>query len=282
MPPKVLLQHKTSYTYQEPVYLSPQLIRLRPAVHTPVPTEAYSLSVSPANHVIHWQQDLYGNFIARVDFIGPVQELVIDVKLLVTLTPVNPFDFFLDDQVRWYPAAYPDSLKRELQIYLEITESGPLMQAWLAKADLSRRDMIEFLTVINQFVHQHIAYQLRLEPGIQTSEESLQKRLGSCRDSAWLMVQMLRHAGLAARFVSGYLIQLNTEAGKDLADLHAWVEVYLPGAGWIGLDPTGGLLAGEGHIPLACTPDAAGAAPISGTSGVTNTSFTHSMQIMRF
>ncbi len=285
---RFLLQHKTRYVYDNPVFLSTQLVRLKPAVHSRTLIEAYSFLVAPANHDLHWLQDPFGNFIARIDFIGPVQEMVLEVKLIADLTTINPFDFFVDEYALFYPFKYEPQLKQYLMPYLEIVDKGPLIKQWLEKADLSKRRIVDFLVYINQLVFQNISYTTRLQPGVQSSEESLEKALGSCRDSAWLLVQILRNAGLAARFVSGYLLQpANTSATtgaitEDTAALHAWAEVYIPGAGWIGLDPTGGLLAAEGHIPLACSPDTDGAAPITGTSGVSNTTFTYSTCISRF
>src|SRR4051812_23592008 len=285
---RVLLLHKTKYAYDSSIFLSPQLVRLKPAVHCRTPIEAYSFLVTPANHQIHWQQDPFGNFVARIDFNGPVQELVLEVKLIADLTAINPFEFFVDEYAQFFPFEYEPQVKKYLTPYLEVIDRGPLMMQWLQKADLSKRTIVEFLVLINQLVYQNISYTSRLQPGVQTSEESLEKALGSCRDSAWLLVQILRNIGLAARFVSGYLVQLSNNfttsepIQEDIAALHAWAEVYIPGAGWIGLDPTGGLLAAEGHIPLACTPDPEYAAPITGTSGVSKTTFTYSTSISRF
>jgi transglutaminase-like putative cysteine protease len=244
--------------------------------------------VSPANHVIHWQQDPFGNFIARIDFNGPVSELVIDVKLIADLVTISPFDFFVDEYVQFFPFEYETQLKKDLAAYLEIIDEGPLMRQWLEKADLSRRGIVEFLVSINQLVYRNITYTSRLQPGVQSSEESLEAAQGSCRDSAWLLVQILRNLGLAARFVSGYLVELGTDTTadnntqQDSLAFHAWTEVFIPGAGWIGLDPTGGLLAAESHIPLACAPDTSGAAPITGTSGVSKTTFSYNTNISRF
>jgi transglutaminase-like putative cysteine protease len=285
---RVLLQHKTKYIYGNSVFLSPQLVRLKPAVHCRTPIEAYSFLVTPANHLIHWQQDPFGNFLARMDFDGAVQELVLEVKLIADLTTINPFDFFVDEYAQFFPFEYEPQIRKYLDPYLEIIDKGPMMMQWLEKVDLSKRGIVDFLVLINQLVYQNITYTSRLQPGVQTSEESLEKALGSCRDSAWLLVQILRNIGLAARFVSGYLVQLSNNSTtsekiqEDTAALHAWAEVYIPGAGWIGLDPTGGLLAAEGHIPLACTPDPAYAAPVSGTSGVSKTTLTYSTSISRF
>ncbi len=149
---------------------------------------------------------------------------------------------------------------------------------------------IDFLVALNQRLQQDIKYLIRLEPGVQSPEETLTKLSGSCRDSSWLLVQMLRHFGLAARFVSGYLVQLAPDVKSldgpsgtavDFTDLHAWCEVYLPGAGWVGLDPTSGLLAGEGHIPLSCTPEPGTAAPVSGATGKCESKLHHEMRVTR-
>ena len=182
----------------------------------------------------------------------------------------NPFDFFLEPYAEACPFPYETALARELRPFLETEPAGPKLADFLASVPRNPTRTIDFLISINQRLQAAIGYVIRLEPGVQTCEETLTLRTGSCRDSAWLLVQILRHLGLAARFVSGYLIQtvpdvkpIDGPAGAttDFTDLHAWTEVYLPDAGWVGLDPTSGLLAGEGHIPLACTPDVGSAAP---------------------
>jgi uncharacterized protein (DUF2126 family)/transglutaminase-like putative cysteine protease len=270
---RVAIRHQTAYRYDKSVTLAPHVFRLRPAAHSRTPIHAYSIKISPEQHFINWQQDPFGNYLARVVFNEPAQELSIDVELIAEMTVINPFDFFVEEYADLYPFAYDDQLKQELYPYLEVREDGPLLCGWLALVDSTHRNAVDFLVDLNRRLHEDISYSIRMEPGVQTCEETLAKALGSCRDSAWLLVQILRHLGLAARFVSGYLVQLTADVKSldgpsgpeaDFTDLHAWAEVYIPGAGWIGLDPTSGLFAGEGHIPLACTPDPVSAAPITG------------------
>lgn len=280
---RVAINHTTTYHYDRNVNLSPHIFRLRPAVHSRTPIESYSFKLKPEGYFINWQQDPFGNYQARVVFPEPTNELSIEVEVIARLTVINPFDFFVEKYAEFFPFKYADVLQKELGPYLEVKEHGPLLQQWLTGVDLSKKTaIVDFLVAINQRLNKDINYTIRMEPGVQNTEETLSQALGSCRDSAWLLVQILRHVGLAARFVSGYLVQLTADVksldgpsgpAADFTDLHAWAEVYIPGAGWIGLDATSGLFAGEGHIPLACTPDFASAAPVVGGKDFSETTF---------
>jgi uncharacterized protein (DUF2126 family)/transglutaminase-like putative cysteine protease len=271
---RVALRHVTRYTYDRPVSLNPHVVRLRPAPHARTPVPAYSLRVEPTPHFLNWQQDPYSNYAARLVFPKPAKELVVTVDLVADLVPINPFDFFVEESAEKYPFQYDAALTRELVPYLETLPAGPRLRSLIDGERRAGVKMNDFLVALNRRVQQEVAYVIRMEPGVQTPEETLTLGRGSCRDSAWLLVQLCRHLGLAARFVSGYLIQLVADEKPiegpegpttDFTDLHAWAEVYVPGAGWIGLDPTSGLLAAEGHIPLACTADPQTAAPVSGS-----------------
>ncbi len=274
---RVALHHRTTYRYDRPVTLSPQVIRLRPAPHARTPISGYRLAVEPADHFVNWQQDPQGNWQARVVVPKPTDRFQVRIDLVAEMVTVNPFDFFVEESAKSWPFAYVPELARELRPYLEILPGDlPLTAAWAARARTIAKDCattVDLLVALNQRLQPEIRYLIRLEPGVQTPEETLAKASGSCRDSAWLLVQGLRRLGIAARFCSGYLIQLVADqkaldgpsgASADFTDLHAWCEAYVPGAGWIGLDPTSGLLAGEGHIPLAATAEPQNAAPISG------------------
>ncbi len=270
---RVALNHKTEYTYDRLVDLQPHVVRLRPAPHCRTPILSYSLSVKPAGHFLNWQQDPYSNYVARLVFPKPAMTFSVEVDLVAEMTAINPFDFFIEESAEKSPFVYEPILARELAPYLETAPAGPQLQALITAHHHRNCRTIDYLVAINTDLQKRISYLIRMEPGVQTCEETLTSGSGSCRDSAWLMVQLLRHLGLAARFVSGYLIQLVADMAAldgpsgpqhDFTDLHAWAEVYLPGAGWIGLDPTSGLLAGEGHIPLACAAEPITAAPITG------------------
>ncbi len=290
----VALHHKTHYTYNKPVGHSPHVVRLRPAPHCRTNILSYSLKVRPEQHFLNWQQDAFANWNGRLVFPEKASELCIEVELVAEMAVHNPFDFFLEDSAQIYPFAYEPALKKELAPFMELPEPTPKLLALVGelmdKYLTAGKRTIDFLVEVNQRLQHDIKYTIRLEPGVQTPEETLTLALGSCRDTGWLLVQTLRSMGFAARFVSGYLIQLKSDVKSldgpsgtevDFTDLHAWCEVFLPGAGWIGFDPTSGLLAGEGHIPLSCTPEPASAAPVTGAVDECESTLVHEMTVTR-
>jgi uncharacterized protein (DUF2126 family)/transglutaminase-like putative cysteine protease len=290
---RVALSHRTTYRFDRHVAIGPHEIRLRPAPHCRTPILGYSLNVAPEPHFLNWQQDPYGNWVARLVFPERSDKIEIEVDLIADLTVINPFDFFVEPYAETFPFAYAPTLAKELIPFLETAPLGPRLTAWLAdfrKTIRPDESPVLLLVRLNQLLQRQIRYLVRMQPGVQTPEETLCNASGSCRDTGWLLVQIMRHLGLAARFASGYLVQLVADikaldgpsgTTKDFTDLHAWAEVFIPGAGWIGFDPTSGLLAGEGHIPLACTADPGNAAPVIGYTDVAEVNFGVAMGVTR-
>ncbi|MGB5325463.1 MAG: transglutaminase family protein, partial [Pseudomonadales bacterium] len=287
---RIAIHHKTEYRFDQSVTVFPHVLRLRPAPHSRTVVTSYTLKVSPSSHFINWQQDPFGNYQARLVFNEKTDHLKFDIEVIAELTAYNPFDFFVESSAENFPFQYERSLRGELNPYLKKCHKSNLLQAWLAEMPSVEMPTNDFLVNVNRLTQEAIDYSLRFEPGVQTPNRTLQLRRGSCRDSAWLLVQTFRHLGMAARFVSGYLVQLAPDTRSldgpsgpehDFTDLHAWCEVYIPGAGWVGLDPTSGLFASEGHIPLACTPEPSTAAPISGATEKCKVEFAYSNEVTR-
>lgn len=287
---KVALEHYTGYEFARPVNVGPHVVRLRPAPHARTPIEAYSLEISPKNHFLNWQQDPFGNWLARIVFPEKVDRLEITVGIVADMMIQNPLDFFIEEHAERFPFAYDPALAADLAPYLGAVDDSDRADAWRRGLAIGPLPTVSFLAAVNRAVHAAVGYTVRMEAGVQSPDDTLARGIGSCRDSAWLLVSVLRQYGLAARFVSGYLVQLAADQASldgpsgpaaDFTDLHAWAEVFVPGAGWIGLDATSALFAGEGHIPLSATPHPSSAAPISGATDPVEVSFSFRNEVRR-
>jgi uncharacterized protein (DUF2126 family)/transglutaminase-like putative cysteine protease len=285
---KVAVHHESRYRYEHPVSLGPQTIRLRPAPHCRTPIASYSLEIKPTDSMCSWQFDPLANHVARVVFSNKTSEFSVTVDLVADMIPVNPFAFLLEAEAETVPFTYKSEVARNLEPFLSVEPAGLYLREFVDSVG-GPQPTVAFLLGLNERIRNQVAYTTRLEHGVQSSEQTLSMGTGSCRDLSWLLIQVCRQLGIAARFVSGYLIQLAedeplAEGGgrkTDSADLHAWAEVYLPGAGWIGMDPTSGLFTTEGHIPLACSSKPGDAAPIGGTVEPAGVEFTYEVTVRR-
>jgi transglutaminase-like putative cysteine protease len=242
---KVSIEHRTEYAFDRPAELGPHEIRLRPAPHATTPIDAYSLAVTPAEHAVSWRQDAFGNHVARVSFPKRITAtaLTLEVGLVAELAPNNPFDFSVREDAEQWPFRYAEADRRDLAPFLKdpAEKPTPLLAQRIAVIGRESMATVEFLVALNAILAEQIEYTTRAEPGVQTPEQTLQLRSGSCRDTSWLLVALLRGLGLAARFTSGYLVQLEPKPGAaDTSDLHAWPRHTSPGpAGWGWTRPPG-------------------------------------------
>jgi transglutaminase-like putative cysteine protease len=271
---KIRIQHRTTYSYAQPVTFGQHRIMVRPREGHDVHIESSILDITPA-HGIRWMRDVNGNSLARVDFTEPSDKLMFYSEIVLEQYDTNPFDFILEDSAAHYPFVYDQESLVELAPYMAVMyprDVAPLRE-WLTQfwKPGDQMETFSLLQNINLHISRTFKYQRRDEAGVQTPAETLQKNSGSCRDFATLLLEACRSWGLAARFASGYVQCGATEAGG--ASTHAWTEVYLPGAGWKGFDSTSGLMTGAQHVTIAVSRNPENAAPISGTfQGPTNSS----------
>jgi len=271
---KICIRHRTTYNYSEPVSFGQHKILIRPREGHDLHIESSILEITPA-HAIHWMRDVNGNSIARVDFTKPSKQLMIYSELNLQHYDYNPLDFILEDSALHYPFVYDPDTQPELAPFVHIIypKDTADLREWLSQfwKPGDKVETIALLQRVNQHIHDTFQYQRRDEPGVQTPAETLKKNSGSCRDFATLLLEACRCWGLAARFVSGYMQCEATEAGG--ASTHAWTEVYLPGAGWKGFDPTCGIVTGSQHVTVAVSRDPERTAPVAGTFVGPNTAF---------
>lgn len=262
------IEHITIYRYNQPVSFGQHRLMLRPMEGHDVQIRASGLEISPA-YRLRWMHDVFGNSVAVVDFQEAAPELRISSSLTVEQYNTNPFDFVLDITAHELPFQYALSEAIDIAPYQlrQHPAEESVIHNWVRPFlnVQGRARTLDFLTALCRSVPMSFSYARREEPGVQTPAYTLRQRSGSCRDFALLFMEAARHLGLAARFVSGYLCRTETQTNDVASDAtHAWAEIYLPGAGWKGFDPTCGILAADSHVRVAVTRDPVQAAPVSG------------------
>jgi transglutaminase-like putative cysteine protease len=263
---RIRIQHRTTYRYAEQVTFSPHRVRLRPREGHDVKIEDSRLIISPA-HRIQWLRDVHGNSLAVVHFLEPASELTFASDLTLQHFESNPFDFYLEPEAVRYPFLY------DAETFLAVSslaqpaypEDDPRLRAWLGQFFQPGQTVgtLEMLQRMNAAISQQLRYATRYEEGVQSPGQTLASGTGTCRDYATLFIEACRCLGLAARFVSGYILG-GTAPGSD-GSTHAWAEVYLPGGGWKGFDPTLATLTTSQHVSVALARVPEDATPISGS-----------------
>lgn len=261
---RIRIQHLTEYTFSAPVTLNPHRLLIRPREGHDVRIESSKLDISPAYN-IKWQRDVFDNSLAIVSFQQPSDKLRIMSEVVIQHFEQAPFDFMLEDYAINYPFNYADAERADLLAYQQLVflNDQSAINQWLHQFNYLGMNTFSMLMMLNQSISNQFNYQMREEPGVQTPAYTLAHRSGSCRDYATLLIEACRCLGLASRFVSGYLHAPATEEGH--ASTHAWVEVYLPGTGWKGFDPTSGQVTSSQHIATAVSRNPEAVPPIAGS-----------------
>ncbi len=259
------ISHVTEYVFQDRVSLLPHRLLLRPRENHNVRIESSVLEILPA-HTVQWKRDVLDNSVAVVSFSEPSDRLRIHSTVVIQHYEDNPFDFLVDDYAFIHPFDYSMEERAELAPFLKAVYPADqgVVQNWLNGLGLQQpMETFALLDRMNHEIAGRFFYQMREEQGVQAPALTLARNSGSCRDFAALFLEACRHLGLASRFVSGYLYAAATEAGN--ASTHAWAEVYLPGAGWKGFDPTSGEVTGNRHIGVAVASHPEAVPPVAGS-----------------
>lgn len=258
--------HRTYYNFSGEVQLGPHTLRLRPKEGHELRVQSSSLDISPAA-TLRWHRDVEDNSVAMATFDAPARQLAIESEVIIEQYNEKPLDFLVDDYATQYPFTYGAEDKFVLAPYLRAARlplHDPLVK-WVAGLWRSGEPIQTYALLERVCVHinQSLTYQVREEPGVQTPADTLTRGTGSCRDFASLFMEAARHLGLAARFVSGYLYA--EPSADNYGATHAWAEVFLPGAGWKGFDPTTGTIVGADHIAVAIARLPESVPPVAGT-----------------
>lgn len=258
--------HRTYYNYTNTVTLGAHELLLRPREGHDLRIESFELKITPSAKV-YWHRDVEGNSVAVANFTRPAQQLTVESEVIIQQYNESPLDFIVADYAINYPFSYDEADQFLLSPYrvLPDQETRELLNNWIFNVWKSSEQIQTYtlLQRLTETIYNTLVYKVREEPGVQSAKETLSLGSGSCRDFALLFMEAVKCLGLASRFVSGYLYAplMSSQVGST----HAWAEVYLPGGGWKGFDPTIGDIVGTDHIPVAVSRLAEAVPPISGS-----------------